>query len=378
MATISNTPRPGYVWDSADNVWYPIGVGAHQHTNAADTPAVMPYSTYAAAGKNKIINGDFGINQRAFTTSTTSGVYGFDRWVMVGTGGTVTYSTQAFTPGTAPVVGYEAKNYAQVITASQSAAGDRGILIQRIENARNFANQPVVISFWAKAASGTPKIGVEIAQDFGTGGSPSSFVTNGFGSVTISTSWVRYSVTATLASVSGKTFGTNNNDFLSLGLWVSAGADFATRGQSIGVQNNTFDIWGVQVEQGSVATAFQTATGNPASELAACQRYFYQIATGTAQCIGSAWAQSATQMGSTIYLKSTMRANPTLIATSGTNYYLFYRNGGNDYVNSLTLGTTGINVCELYNNSEVASTAGHAGMLFTDNASASIALSAEL
>jgi hypothetical protein len=32
MATISNTPRPGYVWDSTDNVWYPIGVGAHGHT----------------------------------------------------------------------------------------------------------------------------------------------------------------------------------------------------------------------------------------------------------------------------------------------------------------------------------------------------------
>jgi hypothetical protein len=32
MATISNTPRPGYVWDTTDNVWYPIGVGAHGHT----------------------------------------------------------------------------------------------------------------------------------------------------------------------------------------------------------------------------------------------------------------------------------------------------------------------------------------------------------
>jgi hypothetical protein len=35
MATISNTPRPGYVWDTTDNVWYPIGVGAHTHTAAA-------------------------------------------------------------------------------------------------------------------------------------------------------------------------------------------------------------------------------------------------------------------------------------------------------------------------------------------------------
>jgi hypothetical protein len=31
LATISNTPRPGYVWDATDNVWYPIGVGGHGH-----------------------------------------------------------------------------------------------------------------------------------------------------------------------------------------------------------------------------------------------------------------------------------------------------------------------------------------------------------
>jgi hypothetical protein len=35
MATFSNTSRPGYVWDATDNVWYPIGVGAHTHTAAA-------------------------------------------------------------------------------------------------------------------------------------------------------------------------------------------------------------------------------------------------------------------------------------------------------------------------------------------------------
>ena len=50
MATISNTPRPGYVWDSTDNVWYPIGVGAHQHTNAADTSAVIPKALTTTTG----------------------------------------------------------------------------------------------------------------------------------------------------------------------------------------------------------------------------------------------------------------------------------------------------------------------------------------
>ena len=39
MATISNTPRPGYVWDSTDNVWYPIGVGGHSHSEIAKTIA---------------------------------------------------------------------------------------------------------------------------------------------------------------------------------------------------------------------------------------------------------------------------------------------------------------------------------------------------
>lgn len=33
MATVSNTPRPGYVWDSTDNVWYPIGTGPHTHAD---------------------------------------------------------------------------------------------------------------------------------------------------------------------------------------------------------------------------------------------------------------------------------------------------------------------------------------------------------
>jgi hypothetical protein len=33
MATISNTPRPGYVWDSTDDVWYPIGTGPHTHAD---------------------------------------------------------------------------------------------------------------------------------------------------------------------------------------------------------------------------------------------------------------------------------------------------------------------------------------------------------
>ena len=46
MATISNTPRPGYIYDTTDGVWYPIGVGAHSHDLSAY--AVAAYGTLTA------------------------------------------------------------------------------------------------------------------------------------------------------------------------------------------------------------------------------------------------------------------------------------------------------------------------------------------
>ena len=50
----------------------------------------------AIVGRNKIINGNFGINQRAYVSgaATTAGQYTLDRWKVTGTGG-VTFSTTA-------------------------------------------------------------------------------------------------------------------------------------------------------------------------------------------------------------------------------------------------------------------------------------------
>jgi len=267
------------------------------------------------AAKNKIINGDFSINQRAFSSTTSTGVYTFDRWITDFSGGTVTYSSQAFTPGAAPVSPYESANFYRIVTLAQTLAGDYAVFNQRIENVRNFAGQTVTVSFWAKAATGTPKIAVTIGQNFGSGGSPSASVTtSASANNTISTSWARYSYSVTMPSLTGKTVGTTaNTSNLSLALWVSAGTTYNALTGSIGVQNNTFDIWGVQVESGSTATAFQTATGNIQSELAACQRYYqkngsvYGFANGTTTIEGlSGMAQ--------------MRTVPTLAMLTTTPY----------------------------------------------------------
>jgi hypothetical protein len=291
-----------------------------------------------AAAKNKLINGDFKINQRNFTSVTTSGTYTFDRMKATLAGGTVTYTPETFALGAAPVAGYEGSTFLQVVTSGQSAAGDLAQLVQPIESVRTFAGQTVTMSFWAKATSGTPKLATEFSQWFGSGGSPSSQVNTYGGQVTISTSWARYSVTVAIPSISGKILGTDNADRLEPKIWFSAGSNFDSRTGTLGVQNNTFQIWGWQVEAGSVATPFQTATGTIQGELAACQRYFEVIkndtvsgvfySTTAAYCIAkfnvpkrvAATITYPTTLTNGLYEIATAFRTPTALANEATGF----------------------------------------------------------
>lgn len=276
------------------------------------------------AGKNKVMNGDFYVNQRNFSSTSTDGFL-FDRYQLAtSTGGSA--SAQIFTAGTAPVSGYNGKGFVRFVTTGQTASDAYTILKHCIEDVRTLADQTVTFSFWAKSASGTPKISLEVIQDFGTGGSPSAAVFTYAGQSTISTSWTRYSITFTMPSLSGKTIGTTANTSLTaIQLWVSAGTDFNARTGSLGIQTNTFDIWGLQLEAGSTATAFQTATGTLQGELAACQRYYIRFNASSVYtffCNGNAY--NTTQATCILPLPVTLRTAPSSIETTGTasNYRL--------------------------------------------------------
>jgi hypothetical protein len=338
--------------------------------------AVNPF----VAGKNKIINGDFGINQRNFSSTTTQNTYGFDRWSFYWEGGTVTYSAQNFTPGTAPVAGYEGKSFMRLATTGQSASGNSTRAYQKIEDVRTFAGQTVTVSFWAKASSGTPFVGVNFIQDFGTGGSPSG-AAEGLGSaVTISTSWARYSVTRTVASISGKTIGTTTPGSLNLGLWTSAGSAFASALPGFSaLQNVDIDIWGVQVEAGSTATPFQTATGTIQGELAACHRYYQLIGTGRqGDMVANVAAYNSTECFGVYFTKVTMRTAPTLAITTGTNFYRLWGNSLLDGFDSLLIDEASPQAVRICVTSGISATQGFAYWVTNNNASSFLALQAEL
>jgi hypothetical protein len=341
-------------------------VGNDGETLVADssTSTGLRYTSNFAAGKNKIINGDCNINQRNFSSGTATGQYILDRFQDDGTGGTITTSIQQFTPGTAPVAGYEAKQFMRTITATQSAAGHYDSLTQAIEDVRTLAGQTVTVSFWAKAASGTPNIGISLSQNFGSGGSAS--IISSAAVQTITTSWARYSFTLNLPSISGKTIGTSS--FVKLYIFVSVGSTIQSFGYpAVGLQNNTFDVWGVQVEAGSVATAFQTATGTLQGELAACQRYLPAIAAVNGELF-TGQAYTGTQAIVPCIFPVTPRVAPTGITVNSAGNFRLRNNAASKLtVTSMTFSTASNNSCTLDVGVSTGLTAGNASCLFNES-----------
>jgi hypothetical protein len=255
-----------------------------------------------AAGKNKIINGDMRVSQRGTTFSNPANfAYLLDRYAIYydGTGATRTITQQTFTPGTAPATPYEGANffrYAQTVAGSGNTVN---LIYQRIEDVRTLAGTSAVLSVWLKADSART-VTATARQYFGSGGSGD--VNTGFtGSASVTTSWQRFTFTISMPSISGKTIGTSSA--LEIQLALPSGT------------TPTIDIWGLQLEQGSTATAFQTATGTIQGELAACQRYYY---ASDQTVIWSGNVTTANNYYLTVYYPVPMRVSPTTVTTTNT------------------------------------------------------------
>ena len=297
---------------SADNTVAKTSVGPDFSMLFADSTAaggVRWGGNYQVAGKNKIINSNFFYAQRGTTfTSPADGTYTLDRWRHSQDGnGTVTYTQQAFTPGVAPVAGYEGAFFMrQAVTAIGSSTVFQ--VQQRIEDVRTLAGETCTLSFWAKAD--TSRLGsVFVEQNFGSGGSVSTTPLSNIGGLSLTTSWQRFSYTFSMPSLASKTVGTNSYVQVSVGNSTAAGA--------------TLDLYGVQLESGPVATPYTTASGSIGAELVLCQRYYYrQVVDSATDAMGLGFATATTSVLIHIPMPVTFRAAPSAIETGGA-YGLF-------------------------------------------------------
>ena len=143
--------------------------------------------------------------------------------------------------------------------------------------------------------------------------------------------------------------------------------------------SNEFYITGVQLEIGSHATAFEHRTFG--DELSLCQRYCRVLTASdaTTAYFAPAYLYTNTSVRSVIVLNPEMRTTPTIVCTSATNNYRFYRNGTYDGLDDFLISSSSKRCAHIYNSTDISGTAGQAGSLYIASSSTGfISLEAEL
>ena len=181
--------------------------------------------------------------------------------------------------------------------------------------------------------------------------------------------------TFSLQAFIGTTYTSSNSDTET---WLPySSTRFANNMTSTWYTTNdaTLELTGVQLEVGSQATAFEHRSYG--DELALCERYCLELIRGQ-QYVGTCMLYTSSTHTAAMVWKTTMRASPTMVANSGADYYITYRNAGSVTYNALA-GTSLVsrNGGSVYTTSG-SGTQGHAGAIAGANNSTLVYLDAEL
>jgi hypothetical protein len=288
--------------------------------------------------RNRVINGQMQIDQRnagASVTVNTWVVFPVDRFFGSFRPSTGVATAQQVTD--APAGFTNSVRLTQSSVTSQ-AASDVYSLVHSIEGNNiadmNFGSanaRPFTLSFWVKSSvTGTYSVSLQ-------NNSPRrSYVTT----YTINSANTWEQKTITVAGDTSGTWDTGNTIGLSISWGLGSGSDYQTSTLNawqtnnvlqatgatrwIGTSGATFQITGVQLEEGTTATAFEQRLYG--TELALCCRYWQQFPNAVSSSSGASaipmWCSSATNASTRIYLPTVMRTNPSVsyagtLATSG-------------------------------------------------------------
>jgi hypothetical protein len=259
--------------------------------------------------RNRIINGDMRIDQRnagASVTPTASNTYTLDRWNTILTQSSK-FSVQQNAGSVTPPSGFSKYLGVTSLSAYSVLTGDAFSVIQYIEGF-NTADlgwgaagaQTVTLSFWVRSSL-TGTFGGTLRNGGGTRSYPFTYT------ISAANTWEQKTVT--IAGDTAGTWAADNTAGIGVQFSLGAGSTYtATAGawatglyvsatgatSVVGTNGATFYITGVQLEAGSVASAFERR--DYGRELMMCQRYFCKsFATETAP------AQNAGLLGSVYF-----------------------------------------------------------------------------
>ena len=278
--------------------------------------------------RNRIINGDMRIDQRnaGASVTPTTGQYLLDRWVAFLSQASK-FSVQQNAGAVTPPAGFT--NYLGITSLSSYAVttSDAFTINQFIEGF-NVADlgwgsagaQTVTLSFWVRSSL-TGTFGGSLRNSDASRSYPYTYSINAANTWEYKTVTIQGDTSGTWLTNNGRgifcTFGLGNGATVSgtAGAWSGSNFSNATGATSVvGTNGATFYITGVQLEAGSVATAFERR--DYGRELALCQRYFEIVQFGGSSKIFG--TDSSQWVSEDMRFLVEKRALPTVASVSGS------------------------------------------------------------
>jgi hypothetical protein len=292
------------------------------------TNGAMAFADGPLAGtRNRIINGDMRIDQRnagaAVTINSTNNTYTLDRWFASGenTDGVFTVDQTTDAPA-----GFSNSTRITTTTADASIGSTQAYLFRQPIEGYNIYDlafgtasaKAFTISFWIKSSL-TGTFGGALNNSANDRNYPFTYSISAANIWEYKTISVAGDTTGTWLTDAGRgitlTFqiGAGSSRIAAAGSWTSTSSIYGATGATnvIGTLNATWDITGVQLEAGSVATPFERRSYG--QELALASRYYQKNGSSTSTWIYMCKGREQDRLRAAgIQLPVTMRAAPTV------------------------------------------------------------------
>jgi len=291
--------------------------------------------------KNMVMNGGFDVWQRTENTGTlTYPVRGPDRWT-TDISGPITARTYLQT-GAAVINndnfdGRRPHKVCRIFLGNSANATNSSYIrfLHYIEGSHWGESNFLTLSFWLRSYS-SRQITISVVRKANDDTNPETIHSE---KISISTGWHKYITSFFIPNLSSTNVHQDQESFIYIGFWLSAGSNLNMFSNSLGIQPNGSVIFSnIQLEEGTVATPFEQRSYM--TEFNMCQRYFYKgyaesIEPGTPnQVIGildwSAWGNGANECLHPVRFPTPMRKTPTIkiYAYDGTEGFILNGTAG--------------------------------------------------